>query len=332
MSKNLKLSSLDIVSSTYAGELALPYVAAAILGADSIRNNFVLTRQNVKHRLVLKKLDGFTVQPFGCDWTLPEDPSMELTEISLVPTELMVNEEICKQQFRHDWQALATGNGFINDRIPEDFNNFLLGYAAGKVNETIERTLWRGLYNETDGTTVGGQAESHFAGIMRNVVLQAANLGYDGQVAGTFTADNNGTTGILTHLDALVANAPDTIQNMTNSAIYMSRKSLFLLQRAMAGVAVTSGGYSATFVGDPRPTNFLGFPIVTPAGFPNDTIILSYRDNYNFGTDLSNDFNQVLVIDRTPIAGDDNVRLSMRFTAGTQIVAPEDIAVIRRTS
>ena len=332
MNKNVKLTSLDIVSSTYSGELALPYVAAAILGADSIVNNFVLTRQNVKSRLVLKKLDGFTVQPFNCDWTQPETESMELTEIILEPTELMVNEEICKQQFRHDWQALATGNGFINDRVPADFNNFLLGYSAGKVNETIERTMWRGLYNETDGTTSGGQAETHFAGIMRNIVIQAANLGYDGQVAGVFTADNNVTTGILTHLEALVANAPDTVQNLTNSVIYMSRKSLFLLQRAMAGVAVTSGGYSATFVGDPRPTNFLGFPILTPAGMPNDTILLSYRDNYNFGTDLTNDFNQVLVIDRTPIAGDDNVRISMRFTSGTQIVSPEDIAVIRRTS
>lgn len=331
MSKLVKLSSLDIVSSTYAGELALPYVAAAILGADSVQNNLVTVRQNVKKRLVMKKLSGFNIQPFDCDWS-QEDDSMDLTELYLDPTELMVNEEICKAQFRSDWEALATGSGFINDQIPPNFNNFLLGYAASKVNETIERTIWRGLYNQTTGATTGGAAEPHFAGLLRQIVVNAADLGYDGQVAGAFTPDAAAATGILTHLDALVGNAPDTVQNLTNTAIYMSRKSLFLLQRAMAGLVVTEGGYSPTFVGDARPVQFLGFPIITPAGFPNDTIVLSYRDNFNFGTDLSSDFNQTVVIDRTPVDGSDNVRVVMHFTGGTQIISPEDISVIRRTS
>lgn len=323
-------NSLDLTTS-YAGERALPYIAPAILTADSITNGYVTRHENVKKSITMRKLSGGVIQAAACDFTISED-ELALTERVLTPTELMVNQEFCKKDFRQDWEAMNTGRGFINDVLPPDFQSFLLLYMARIVQAGIERGIWHGEYNETTGGTTGGNAVDTFNGILAKIVAGSANAGYDGEVAGAFTADADGTTGVLTHLDAIVANAPDTVQNDPNSVLMMSRKSLFLLQRAMAGLVTTSGGVSPTFVGDNRPTQFLGFPVIVPSGFPNDTILLSSVENFHFGTDLISDFNEAVVVDMTRTDASDNVRVAMRFTAGVQVADLGSLAVVRRTS
>ena len=320
---------LVINSSSYAGELALPYIAPAILAADSIANGYITLKENVKYRAVLKSLSGGSIQAATCDFTDGET-DLELDEVILSVTNLMVNEQICKADFRSDWEALQTGRGFINDQLPPNFETFLLQYLAARVSESIERNMWHGDYNETTGATTGGNAVTAFTGILAHIVAGAPTA--ETLVAGAFTPDANGTTGILTHLNTLVNNAPFTIQNNSNSVIMMSKRSLFLLQRAMAGLLVTSGAYSPTFVGENRPTTFLGFPIVTPAGFPNDTLLMSYVGNLFFGTDLTSDYNQAVVVDMTQTDASDNVRIAMRFCGGTQVAHINDLSVVRRSS
>lgn len=323
------VKSFDINSSSYAGELALPYIAPAILAADSITNGYITLKENVKYKAVLKKLSGGTIIAAGCDFDSTAG-SMDLDEVVLTVTDLMINEQICKKDFRADWEAMQTGRGFINDQLPPSFEAFLLQYLAAKVAEAIEKNTWHGDYNETDGTTSGGSAVTAFNGILAKIV--AGTPGAETTVAGAFTPDANGTTGILTHLNTVVNNAPVAIQSNANSVIYMSKKSLFLLQRAMAGLLVTSGAYSPTFVGENRPTTFLGFPIITPAGFPNDTLVLSYPGNFYFGTDLTSDFNQAVVVDMTKTDASDNVRVAMRFCGGAQVGHLGDVSVVRRSS
>lgn len=323
------VNSFDINSSSYAGELALPYIAPAILAADSIANGYITLKDNVKYKAVLKKLSGGTILAAGCDFDSTAG-SMDLDEVVLTVTNLMINEQICKKDFRSDWEAMQTGRGFINDQLPPNFETFLLQYLGARVAEAIEKNMWHGDYNETDGTTTGGNAVTAFNGILAKIV--AGTPGAETTVAQAFTPDANGTTGILTHLSTLVNNAPSVIQSNPNSAIFMSKKSLFLLQRAMAGLLVTSGAYSPTFVGENRPNTYLGFPIITPAGFPNDTLVLTYVANLYFGTDLVSDYNQAVVVDMTKTDASDNVRVAMRFCGGTQVGHLGDISVVRRSS
>jgi len=317
------------ITSSYAGELALPYIAPAILSANSIANNYVVLHEGVKKNIVMKKLAGSAIQAAGCDF-LP-DETMTLTEVLLTPEELMVNEQFCKKEFRDDWEAMQTGRGFINDQLPPNFQSFLLLYLANKVQEGIETSIWRGAYDSATGNETGGDAVTGtFKGIMGHIV--DGTSGAETTITAALTADAAAGTGILTNLDALVGNAPSVTQNDPNAVICMSRKSLFLLQRAMAGLIDSNGGISPTFVGAANPTTFLGFPIVTPAGMPNDTLVLSRLDNFHFGTDLASDFNQAVVVDMTQTDGSDNVRVAMRFTGGTQVADLSQVSVVRRTS
>ena len=109
--------SLDINSSSYAGELALPYIAPAILSADTIANGYVTVHENVKFKAVLKKLSNAQeiIDAYGCDFSANAN-DLDLDEVVLTPTELKVNQELCKGDFRSDWEALQTGRSLMGDR------------------------------------------------------------------------------------------------------------------------------------------------------------------------------------------------------------------------
>ena len=58
-------NSLNIDNSSYDGALALPYVAPAILAADSIARGYITVKENIKYKAVLKKLSGSSIAPSG---------------------------------------------------------------------------------------------------------------------------------------------------------------------------------------------------------------------------------------------------------------------------
>lgn len=313
--------SFDINSTSYAGEAAAEFISPAILAADSIANNYITLHENVKYKQVLQKLSGFNLQAAGCDFSA-DAGSLDLDEVVLQVTDLMVNEQLCKADFRQSWMALQTGRGYINDQIPPSFEAYLLLYLAGKVSESIEYNIWEGNYDYTDGGTDG--TYTSFDGILAKIVAGAGSLGYNGTAAGAFTADDNATTGILTKLSNIMANVPKAVINRPDSALMMSRRSKFLYHRAVNSEVNTVAGAV--------PETYLGVPIITPAGFPDDTVVCSYVENFHFGTDLVSDQNQATVVDMTLTDASDNVRLAMRLSGGTQVGHLGDVAVERRSA
>ena len=326
---------------TYAGEAARPYVAAAILSADTIANNYVSVLQNVHSKAVLRKFSGAAIQANDdCAFSTPAAGQLTLGESVLTATALKVNEQVCNEDLRATWEgALMNGQ---NSGAPADFTTYVAQYVAAKVAESIEGNLWQGNY-DADGSGAGSATYTSFDGLCEVIKDAAASLGYNGTAAGAFTADADGTTGILTHLDDAVHNAPSTVQSDNGSVVYMSRKSLFLLQRAMAGTAIenvygtpsntsSAAAYSPTFVGEARPLTYMGFPIVAASGCPNDTVLFCNPNMVYFGTDLLTDHINASILNLRDVTGDDVTRVIMQFSGGTQIVDAGSMAVARRTS
>lgn len=313
---------------TYAGEAARPYVAAAILSADTIANNYVSVLQNVHSKAVLRKFSGAAIQANDdCAFSTPAAGQLTLGESVLTATALKVNEQVCNEDLRATWEgALMNGQ---NSGAPADFTTYVAQYVAAKVAESVEGNLWQGNY-DADGSGAGSATYTSFDGLCEVIKDAAASLGYNGTAAGAFTADANATTGILTHLDDAVHNAPSTVQSDNGSVVYMSRKSLFLLQRAMAGLGTST--VSPVFVGSDRPLTYLGFNIVAPAGMPNDTIVFANPNQLYFGTDLLTDHINASILNLRDVTGDDVTRVIMQFSGGAQIVDAGSISAVRRTS
>ena len=84
-------SAQPTITSTYAGELALPYLSAALKSGKTLANNYITIKENIPYKAVLKNVaQAGIIQNGACDWN---EAGTTLTERVLTPEEFMVNVE-----------------------------------------------------------------------------------------------------------------------------------------------------------------------------------------------------------------------------------------------
>lgn len=309
------MANATVAVGTYAGEAARPYVAAAVLSADTIANGYVSTIENVHSKAVLRKFSGAAITAATCEFS--GQGSLTLGEAVLEATALQVNEQVCNKDLRATWEGMLMRGQSSN--APADFTSFAAQYVAAKVAEGIELNLWQGNF-DANGTGSGGAAYTSFDGICQKL-KEGYNAGTMQQLSGATTASN-----ILDRLAALTAEAPTAIAGDPEAKIFMSRGSAQLYYQALADT------YSVPFLNDGLVARYAGYDVITPAGMPNDAFILSKKDNLYFGTDLLTDHIQASVLDLSAVTGDDVTRIIMKFSGGTQIVDAASAGFAYRTT
>jgi len=302
--------SLSINSSTYAGELALPYINAAILSGDTLAKGYVTLKEGVKYKAVLKKLSNAAslVQAASCDFS--QAGSLNLDESVLTVSDLKVNLELCKAEFARDWEASATGRGFINDVVPANFSDFLIGYAAAKVAENIEYTIWQ-------GNTASGSYQA-FDGFEKKINAEAGTYSNFTWVApgGTMSA-----TTVIANLNQVINALPPALIGSTETKLYMNRTTAQFYRQA-----ITALGYMQMYqAGDEFNLQFNGYDIYVCPGMSNGTVIAAQPSNLFVGVDANSDFAEVRVVDMTLTDASDNVRMAMRFRTGVQVGVYQDV-------
>tara|TARA_R110002167_G_scaffold22647_5_gene80990 strand:+ start:634 stop:1620 length:987 start_codon:yes stop_codon:yes gene_type:complete len=321
---NLATSPVTYVNNTYAGLLAVPFVAPAILSADSIANGYLTVLENVRHKAVLKKFSGGAIADRTCEFTRPLlTTQLVLTDVVLETAQLQVNEEFCNNQLAQDWAAAQMQGADAG--MPNAYASFVSQYVARITQAGVEENIWHGKYDHTDGATGTGAAQS-FAGILNKYVAGAGTHETTNVGAWTAAATPVTATDILLRLAALVADAPAAIAGDPDANIYMSRASAQLYYTAL------SNNYNLPFLNDGMVARYAGYNIITPGGFPNDTAILSKRDNMYFGTNVLTDMTEARILDLTAVTGDAVTRVALLFDAGTQIVDEASMACVRRSA
>ena len=306
---------MSFTVSNYAGTAAVPFVAPAILSADTIANGYCSVLDNVRYKTNLRKVSGGTVEARTCDFA--SNGSLDISDVQLTLTELQVNEEICNHELARTWAAAQMRGNYAG--VPGDYEQFLAQYVASRVAEDVEKNIWAGKYNSTNGGTTGGGAGTLFDSVLSAYV---AGAGTNEQlVTGAFT---NAT--IDDRLATLVANLPDALIGDPSTKIYMSRKSFQLYFQFLA--AGDNNPVLATQIAK----FYLGYEIITPAGFPDDTLLASRVDNLYFGTNVLTDHVEARFIDLRNTTGADLTRILMMFDGGTQIVDEASMACVRRSA
>lgn len=308
------------INTTYVGQLATPFVAPAILSADSIANGYVEVLENVRHEAVLKKFTGAAIGDRSCTFAPEASGNLVLSDVTLTTNQLQVNEQICNMDLAKDWAAAQMRGADAS--APNAYTGFLSQYVAKRVAESVERNLWQGKYAIADGGTTG--VYNNFAGLMNLYVAGAGTN--ETLVAGAFTGDSNATTGIITHLNSLTAGAPSEIAGDPDTKIFMSRKSAQLYYEALAAT------YNLPFLNDGLVARYKGYDIITPAGFPDDTLVIAKKENMYFGTNVLTDMIEARMLDLTAVTGDAVTRVVMLFDAGCQIVDEASMGCVRRSS
>jgi hypothetical protein len=309
--------ALPTVTTTYAGEAASGYIAAALLSANTLDKKLVTIMPNVKYKSVIQKLDvSGIVQDASCDFTT--SGSVAISEQVLTPKELQVNLLLCKQEFVDSWEALQLGFSAF-DEIPKNFNDFLISYVGGKVAEATEESIWEG--NNSSNGQFGGFQTAFSASIAAGgagAVLAAKSGSII--ISGSVTAAN-----VLDKLNSVVNTIPDTVYGKPDVLLYVATDVAKAYQQALAGGAIGANGWNNQMNVGEKPFNFNGIEIVWCPGMTASKIVAAQKSNLFFGTGLLSDYNEVKVIDMANIDGSQNYRIVMRYTGGTQFGIGQDI-------
>jgi hypothetical protein len=306
------MSSLSINSSTYAGELALPYINAAILSGDTLAKNYVTLKEGVKYKAVLKKLSNaasLVQDGTACDFSQAGD--LNLDQAVLEVKDLKTNLELCKSEFARDWEAAQTGRGFINDVVPANFADFLIGYAAAKVGETIEYTIWQG---DTGGTY------DAFDGFEKK--LKAA-LGTGADIPWPTGSTPLSATNVIANLNSVINALPAALIGSPDTKLYMNRATAQFYRQA-----ITALGYMQMYqAADSFNLQFNGYDIYVCPGMSTGTIVAAQQSNLFVGVDANSDFAEVKVVDMSLTDASDNVRMAMRYRVGVQVGVMTDCVI-----
>jgi hypothetical protein len=312
-----------VTATSYAGEAAAGYIAAALLSANTLDKKLVTIMPNVKYKSVIQKISvASIVNDASCDF-ITNTGSVTIAEQVLTPKELQVNLQLCKQEFVASWEALQLGFSAF-DEIPKSFNDFLVSYVGGKVAEATEQNIWQG--TNTNGSFAGFQnilSASVAAGGATAVLPARVTGGSSTIISGSVTSTN-----VVSKLDSIVQTIPTTVYGKQDLLLYIGTNVAKAFQTAMAGNGASglgANGFNNQMNIGEKPYNFQGIEMVLCPGLSDSTIVAAQKSNLFFGTGLLSDYNQVKVIDMSDIDGSQNYRIIMRFTSGVQFGVGQDI-------
>lgn len=301
------------ITTTYAGEFAGKYIAAALLSADTLDKGNITIMPNVKFKSVIQKAStDDIVKDATCDFQTGQG-TLTLTEKILQPEEFQVNLDLCKKDLHSSWQAAEMGFG-LNDTLPASFSDFVLAHVAAKVADRTEKNIWSG------STATSGQFDGFATLLAADTDLPAGQ-----DIVGTAVTKDNVVAELGTVVDAI----PTAVYGSEDLALYCASNVIRAYTRAL-------GGFGASGVGANGYENkgnnqvlgnlfFDGIPLIPCRGAADDMIIAAEKSNLFFGTGILNDMNEVRVIDMAETDGSQNVRVVMRFTAGVQYAQVSDI-------
>ena len=316
--KKVNLDTNVTVNSSYAGEFAGEYIAAALLSASTIDDGGLTVKANISYKEVIKKLvTGSLVTAADCDF----DPnsSVTLTERIIEPVELQVNLQLCKYDFVKDWESQSLGYG-TNQNMPPIFSDFLIAHVAEKVAQNTEFCIWQG------DTTAG--TNNSFDGFEK--IIAAAVTSGDLPAAQVLSSSPIDATNVVDELSAVVDAIPNALYGKEDLFIYVPTKTAKAYVQALGGFGADGlGANGVANMGTQWWNNgslsVNGVKIFVCPGMSDDTMFAAERSNLYFGTGLLNDANVVKVLDMSDLDGSNNVRMIMRFTSTVQFGIASDI-------
>ena len=305
-----------VITTTYAGEFAGKYLAAALLSAPTLEQGGVSILPNVAFKQVMQKVaTDNIVANATCDFTT--SGTVTLTERVLTTEEFQVNIELCKLDLAQSWQSAEMGYSAFKT-LPKSFADFLIAHVAAKVAAKIETTIWGGT-NATAGEFDG----------FKTLMLADSDVN---DVQNPLTGNSLDAAAVIGEIGRLVDDIPASLYGNEGLRIYVSQKIAKLYVRALGGFGASGLGANGTNAqGTQWYTNgsltYDGIPIFMANGLGADNMIATTVDNLYFGCGLLNDNSLVKTIDMADIDGSNNVRVILRYNAGIQYGIGSDIVL-----
>ena len=317
-SRSVALATTTNITTSYAGEFAGEYIAAALLSASTIDDGGLTVKANISFKEVIKKLaTGNLVSPASCDFA--PNSSVTLTERIIQPVELQVNLQLCKYDFVNDWESQSMGYG-LGQSLPPKFSDFMIAHVASEVAQNTEFCIWQG-----DTTAASNNSFDGF----EKLIAAAAAAG-DIPAAQQVTAATLSAANIIAQMSLVVDAIPAALYGKEDLFLYVGSAAAKFYVQALGGFAANGlGANGVENMGTQWWNNgsltVNGVKVFVCPGMKANKMYVAQRSNLYFGTGLLNDTNAVKVLDMTDLDASNNVRMVMRFTSAVQFGIASDI-------
>ena len=302
--KKYEFANPTIGANTYAGQLSLPYVSAAVKSNLTVTGGGVRTVDGFNHKVVISNLS--VADPLGAASCTFNATDTTIGESVITLTDFNVNIQYCRGTI---FDTLIGQGMDRNGDLPGTFESFVLETLVANVGQSIENAMWKGatpwgtgfLSNDGSfgGVSFGNSALASFA---------------TQELTDTPSADN-----ILKNLNEVyskVVSDKSAILSKPGFGFYMSQQ-MYSYYAMKLGSATTFQQLGSA--GEFNNLTFMGYPIYICPGMFNDVIVATYPENLVLASNALSDMNEVRVIPAYQYDGSDNINVVMKFAAGVGV-------------
>jgi hypothetical protein len=293
MSRKLRFD-LDVDSSALLAANPEAFYSKAYLAEESIADNYRLL-PGVKDKTKLATvLFSQPLQASNCSFSAPDD-DLSAVEISVCALSSMA--QICQFDLEQSFLALQMAKGSNGDFTVASFMDFYWNEMAKAIGNDLELIRWQGDTDSENATLA--LCDGYIKGLLGDAtVVDVANT--------TVTASN-----VLAELAKVFAAAPaDIIRKKADLRLYVSTNVANAYELAAAS------GNTMTYVTTPLALTYLGVKVVVCEGMPNDTAVLTLKDNLIYAFDAEGDSKALKAVNLADTVAEPYIRTRANMKVG----------------
>ena len=261
---------------------------------------------NVKSKIKLAYSDlGNILQADDCSFSATGEGS--LNQKTMEVCDLKVNLEYCATTFEANYLSMQLRAGSNSEEVmPASYAEFVVDYVAEKVSSDLEKVMFQG------NTATASYPYSLCDGL--NKLLLADSDVIDVSATASLTSAN-----VVTELNRVLDSVPAEVRQEANFKIFVSQQIAFSYKQAQA---VTQGGLF--LVGD-KELNYLGYRLIPTSGLSAKQMIAFNSDKVYFLTDLTSDWDEIIMIPQRNISGARTERFATALKFGVNYLYGNEI-------
>lgn len=248
---------------------------------------------------------GNVLAPATCSFSAPND---QLDAIDISVCSLSCMTQICQFDIEQSFISLQMAQGSNGDFTVASFMNYYWNELSMKVQEDLELIRWQG----------DTQAEDDILSLCDGYLKKLCN---DEGVIGLPSASIDNTnvidemTSVYTSLPAAV------IRKKADLRFYVSANVAAAYELAAAT------GNTQTYVTLPLGLTFLGVKIVVAEGMPDNTMVLTLKNNLIYAFDGEGDSKALKAVNLTDTVAEPYLRTRANMKVGFYYTNPTEIVV-----
>ena len=305
MTRNLKFD-LDIETNALLCANPDEFYSKAYLSSPDIANNF-RTLPGIKSKTKLANVTfGSLLKESTCNFTAPTD-TLDAIDIDVCALSAMA--QLCQFDLEQSFLALQMSQGSNGDFTVASFMSYYWNEMANVIGQDLELLRWQG----------DTKSEDALLSLCDGYLVQLC--GEEKLAAGLYSGAIS-TANVLTVLEAVVNAAPASIvRKKADLRLYVSTNV------ANAYELKAAQGNTQTYVTLPLGLTFLGINVVVCEGMPDNTIVLTLKNNLVYAFDAEGDSKALRAVNLSDTVAEPYLRTRANMKAGFHYTNPAEIVV-----